>query len=549
MKSQITRILVILLAAMFCFGVNGTALGANNTGHEIVELVDFDTITRLRGVLVGDADGWSAIYDELTRALRTVIGRSADGYTAELTMETLDVGDVDITTPGDYTVTATLALKGGYATDFTLPDTLRTIELPIWVSEPAYFEARIAAVTEDAVYVIWNVEPESTPRILSFVNARVLRPVELPSVSWALSDERFARIEQGLVISSNELEQGWHYYFRLEAGSVRSDIIYLYREPDEGETQGRLIDQWLGGAEPFPEPSVTGTTAQTTGSGTDMDNETYSSDTVEQLTGAAFKRLLASGGGEAKIYKQGVMVTIPQSSLSVRDEDIVRVELSMPDRTIVSLSVMLNGVEVYGLPNVTVAAPYQRSGENMAVWVQDGGRSVRAEYDPILNMVIFPTDRTGEFTLFEKEIGSDDIAMQTTTTEYTTNSSSGYPSGETATTTTEETTKGFETSASGETTVSGLTGSGAATSGTQETTTRVSATLPSVTGTAAPMGTATTAMVMTTRKALNTTSDSVNAEPIYKTDVSGLNMGIVIAASAFLVVCAGVIVFIVYKKK
>ncbi|MPN64045.1 hypothetical protein SDC9_211816 [bioreactor metagenome] len=63
------------------------------------------------------------------------------------------------------------------------------------------------------------------------------------------------------------------------------------------------------------------------------------------------------------------------------------------------------------------------------------------------------------------------------------------------------------------------------------------------------MGTTTKAMVMTTRKALNTTSDSVNAEPIYKTDVSGLNMGIVIAASAFLVVCAGVIVFIVYKKK
>ena len=72
-----------------------------------------------------------------------VTGYTEYGDEAVLILESLDISDVNINAEGEYTVTAMFALDDEYNNKFFISDELRTIKIPVRISNPDNFEIQI----------------------------------------------------------------------------------------------------------------------------------------------------------------------------------------------------------------------------------------------------------------------------------------------------------------------------------------------------------------------------------------------------------------------
>ncbi|MEG0542078.1 MAG: hypothetical protein RR528_07095, partial [Angelakisella sp.] len=136
------QIFAFALALMLCVSSSDFTVWAEETPTEpqkIVQIWNLELFSQ--GILlpVGGQDLWEKERQALLEKFSFFGGITENEDCADITAESMDFSDVDITSVGDYTVTIRLKVTEEYAEQFFLPEALATVNIPVHVAAPTDF--------------------------------------------------------------------------------------------------------------------------------------------------------------------------------------------------------------------------------------------------------------------------------------------------------------------------------------------------------------------------------------------------------------------------
>ena len=104
---------------------------------EITVIWHADLFLQARTLECGDEEGRSDLLDTLSQQFESIGGLTADyEYGAELVLDKIDTSNLDLSTPGTYTIVIRLKLSDEYSSDFYISDETRTLHLSVTVTAP-----------------------------------------------------------------------------------------------------------------------------------------------------------------------------------------------------------------------------------------------------------------------------------------------------------------------------------------------------------------------------------------------------------------------------
>lgn len=201
---------------------------------EIVQIFNYGLLITGRQLAVGDTKGLDGIVSLTQTTLNQTLGYDAQGNSAYLALDTIDASGVDMNVPGDYVVTAKVKVHPDWEDDFTISDERRTVQVPIYVCDPARFELRLVSNDKTHFNFTYLTALAQEPTALWLKSDKLLTEEQLNSVQWqACLDESlvFAGSNVGAVVRK-AMEPGAHYYFRLQSGKRLSNILHIVDDPD-----------------------------------------------------------------------------------------------------------------------------------------------------------------------------------------------------------------------------------------------------------------------------------------------------------------------------
>lgn len=205
-----------------------TVIPDSDSPVEITDIFNYQLIKSGVMLAVGDEDCWNETVEYWYDLLGFVTGYTEYGDEAVLILESLDISDVNINAEGEYTVTAMFALDDEYNNKFFISDELRTIKIPVRISNPDNFEIQIIGQDPSCFMGVYLHNQDSEVQIYYVESENELMHNKLTEYTALPADENLAVAGGGIFrIFNNSLNPYSHYYFYLECGEERSNYIHI----------------------------------------------------------------------------------------------------------------------------------------------------------------------------------------------------------------------------------------------------------------------------------------------------------------------------------
>ena len=206
-----------------------TVIPDSDSPVEITDIFNYQLIKSGVMLAVGDEDCWNETVEYWYDFLGSVTGYTEYGDEAVLILESLDISDVNINAEGEYTVTAMFALDDEYNNKFFISDELRTIKIPVRISNPDNFEIQIIGQDTGCFMGVYLHNQDSEVQVYYVESENELMHNKLTEYTALPADENLAVAGGGIFrIFSYSLNPYSHYYFYLECGEERSNYIHIY---------------------------------------------------------------------------------------------------------------------------------------------------------------------------------------------------------------------------------------------------------------------------------------------------------------------------------
>lgn len=206
-----------------------TVIPDSDSPVEITDIFNYQLIKSGVMLAVGDEDCWNETVEYWYDFFGFVTGYTEYGDEAVLILESLDISDVNINAEGEYTVTAMFALDDEYNNKFFISDELRTIKIPVKISNPDNFEIQIIGQDLSCFKGVYLHNQDSEVQIYCVESENELMHNKLTEYTALPADENLAVAGRGIFrIFSDSLNSYSHYYFYLECGGERSNYIHIY---------------------------------------------------------------------------------------------------------------------------------------------------------------------------------------------------------------------------------------------------------------------------------------------------------------------------------
>ncbi|SHH68389.1 hypothetical protein SAMN02745196_01017 [Clostridium collagenovorans DSM 3089] len=459
MKKIIKFITLFLFAFIFLFKlINASEAFAIdiNKKKEITKIFNYDIFIKGRVIPINDIESLNQEIEARKQMLSFVAGYNENYDEALLTVESFDFSEIDISKVGTYTIIIKLQIDSDYSEEYFISDELRTLYIPIRISDPNYLDIFVLGVNA-STYDIDFLKPVTEDLdLLCFQSDIPMTIQELENVTWDLYDTmppiKFFRI------SRNELELNKHYYFRIKHDTEYSNIIHIFDDGnisvydsiggdrDGGDSEGDDVPDIIQ-----PPPINLGSSINSSDDGDESNSESYKptlkdpsdnesdkrvylsdkklptmsnvpnvdntlnredgvfeyfGENKDIISGYRLKLMYESSGGKAIFSKNGVTVILLQSlleTLNIKDNDSFCIEIKNISSSEFSLFIAVNGVEVKNIENITFMVPYTKNFTEGSLSILCDSSNIISLYDYDMNQKVlsFTANSTGTFNIRE----------------------------------------------------------------------------------------------------------------------------------------------------
>lgn len=473
MKKIIKFITLFLFAFILLFkfiNTSDTFAIDINKKKEITKIFNYDIFVKGRVIPINDIESLNQEIQTRKQMLSFVGGYNENYDEALLTVESFDFSEIDIRKVGTYNVIIKLQIDQSYSEEYFICDELRTLYIPIRISDPNSLDVFVLGVNA-STYDINFLKPVTEDlNLLCFQSDIPMTVQELENVTWDLYETmppiNFFRI------SRNELELNKHYYFRIKHANEYSNIIHIFDDGnipvydsmggdrDGGDSEGDDVPDIIQPPPINPNPSINVTEEEDKSSGEAYDNGTYEpnlkvpsnndsdkkvylsdkkiptvTDTKivddiltlnredgvfeyfgknkDIISGYRLKLMYNSSGGKATFSKNGVTVILPQSfleSLDIKDSDSFCIEITKTSSSEFTLFIAINEVEIKTIENITFMVPYTKSSiaDTLSISFNHNDTLSIENYDMNRRILSFTANNTGTFKIIENLATLDD---------------------------------------------------------------------------------------------------------------------------------------------
>lgn len=429
-----------------------TVIPDSDSPVEITDIFNYQLIKSGVMLAVGDEGGWNETVEYWYELLGFVTGYTEYGDEAGLILESLDISDVNINAEGEYTVTAMFALDDEYNNKFFISDELRTIKIPVIISNPDNFEIQIIGQDLSCFMGVYLHNQDSEVQIYYVESENELMHNKLTEYTALPADENLAVAGGGIFrIFSYSLNSYSHYYFYLECGEERSNYIHIYYDENNinvSEFTGGDRDGGDAGPNPLPDytlpyrddESAQDNSSKDENKKTDFENTTHNyaesqteiyddnndegydnfteivTKTKDIISGYRLN-LLLQNNDYAVFSKGGITVQIPRNTiekLNVSDNDRFSVEIIKTDENTVTVTIFFNNSEITLIEGMKIIAPFDYESGNITVKEVNNGKVINSTYDKASNTVSFLTGKTGTFKITCENSSFENTDINTT---------------------------------------------------------------------------------------------------------------------------------------
>ena len=429
-----------------------TVIPDSDSPVEITDIFNYQLIKSGVMLAVGDEGCWNETVEYWYDFLGFVTGYTEYGDEAVLILESLDISDVNINAEGEYTVTAMFALDDEYNNKFFISDELRTIKIPVRISNPDNFEIQIIGQDLSCFMGVYLHNQDSEVQIYYVESENELMLNKLTEYTALPADENLAVAGGGIFrIFNDSLNSYSHYYFYLECGEERSNYIHIYYDENSinvSEFTGGDRDGGDAGSNSLPDytlpyrddESAQDNSSKDENKKTDFENTTHNyaesqteiyddnndegydnfteivTETKDIISGYRLN-LLLQNNDYAVFSKGGITVQIPRNTiekLNVSDNDRFSVEIIKTDENTVTVTIFFNNSEITLIEGMKIIAPFDYESGNITVKEVNNGKVINSTYDKASNTVSFLTGKTGTFKITCENSSFENTDINTT---------------------------------------------------------------------------------------------------------------------------------------
>ena len=429
-----------------------TVIPDSDSPVEITDIFNYQLIKSGVMLAVGDEGCWNETVEYWYEFLGFVTGYTEYGDEAVLILESLDISDVNINAEGEYTVTAMFALDDEYNNKFFISDELRTIKIPVRISNPDNFEIQIIGQDLSCFMGVYLHNQDSEVQIYYVESENELMLNKLTEYTALPADENLAVAGGGIFrIFNDSLNSYSHYYFYLECGEERSNYIHIYYDENNiivSEFTGGDRDGGDAGSNSLPDytlpyrddESAQDNSSKDENKKTDFENTTRNyaesqteiyddnndegydnfteivTETKDIISGYRLN-LLLQNNDYAVFSKGGITVQIPRNTiekLNVSDNDRFSVEIIKTDENTVTVTIFFNNSEITLIEGMKIIAPFDYESGNITVKEVNNGKVINSTYDKASNTVSFLTGKTGTFKITCENSSFENTDINTT---------------------------------------------------------------------------------------------------------------------------------------
>lgn len=456
---------------------------------EITVIWHADLFLQARTLECGDEEGRSDLLDTLSQQFESIGGLTADyEYGAELVLDKIDTSNLDLSTPGTYTIVIRLKLSDEYSSDFYISDETRTLHLSVTVTAPDKLTLTYSKTMDTYIQYLVSPSGDENPVLRYAVTEPDTEPTESDWTS-EIPDGFYTYSQNGVRIYRSMLDPEKYYYLKVCRDDLTSNVVKLIPPTDNSinngmggdrdgsDTNDTTLDKPLvqtpptnsgsssssdsdrsssgGSSSEGKSDSSGGQSSQTAASASQASQDAVSAPQTESATSTVYERfdnntltisgsrlrmMLASDTEIIPFGWNGISLEMPASfieTLALSDADMFSLTLTHEDKLAFSVLLTVSGTEIKELPSSLIRIPADppeggysllRSGETLPTDVS---------YEN--NCAVFTITRTGRYML--KDVPEVPVDRETPNLQEETTSSKNESDGHTTSSGTDKTPK------------------------------------------------------------------------------------------------------------
>lgn len=456
---------------------------------EITVIWNADLFLQARTLECGDEEGRSDLLDTLSQQFESIGGWTADyEYEAELVLDKIDASDLDLSTPGTYTIVIRLKLSDEYSSDFYISDETRTLHLSVTVTAPDKLTLTYSKTMDTYIQYLVSPSGDENPVLRYAVTEPDTEPAEADWTS-EIPNGFCTYSQNGVRIYRSMLDPEKYYYLKVCRDDLTSNVVKLIPPTDNSinngmggdrdgsDTNDTTLDKPLvqtpptnsgsssssdsdrssygGSSSEGKSDSSGGQSSQTAASASQASQDAVSAPQTESATSTVYERfdnstltisgsrlrmMLASDTEIIPFGWNGISLEMPASfieTLALSDADMFSLTLTHEDKLAFSVLLTVSGTEIKELPSSLIRIPADppkggysllRSGETLPTNVS---------YEN--NCAVFTITRTGRYML--KDVPEVPVDRETPNLQEETTSSKNESDGHTTSSGTDKTPK------------------------------------------------------------------------------------------------------------
>lgn len=456
---------------------------------EITVIWNADLFLQARTLECGDEEGRSDLLDTLSQQFESIGGWTADyEYEAELVLDKIDASDLDLSTPGTYTIVIRLKLSDEYSSDFYISDETRTLHLSVTVTAPDKLTLTYSKTMDTYIQYLVSPSGDENPVLRYAVTEPDTEPAEADWTS-EIPDGFCTYSQNGVRIYRSMLDPEKYYYLKVCRDDLTSNVVKLIPPTDNSinngmggdrdgsDTNDTTLDKPLvqtpptnsgsssssasdrsssgGSSSEGKSDSSGGQSSQTAASASQASQDAVSAPQTESATSTVYERfdnstltisgsrlrmMLASDTEIIPFGWNGISLEMPASfieTLAPSDTDMFSLTLTHEDKLAFSVFLTVSGTEIKELPSSLIRIP---AGSPEGVYsLLRSGETLPTNVSYENNCAVFTITRTGRYML--KDVPEVPVDRETPNLQEETTSSKNESDGHTTSSGTDKTPK------------------------------------------------------------------------------------------------------------
>ena len=464
---------------------------------EITVIWNADLFLQARTLECGDEEGRSDLLDTLSQQFESIGGWTADcEYEAELVLDKIDASDLDLSTPGTYTIVIRLKLSDEYSSDFYISDETRTLHLSVTVTAPDKLTLTYSKTMDTYIQYLVSPSGDENPVLRYAVTEPDTEPAEADWTS-EIPDGFCTYSQNGVRIYRSMLDPEKYYYLKVCRDDLTSNVVKLIPPTDNSinngmggdrdgsDTNDTTLDKPLvqtpptnsgsssssdsdrssssdsdrsssgGSSSEGKSDSSGGQSSQTAASASQASQDAVSAPQTESATSTVYERfdnstltisgsrlrmMLASDTEIIPFGWNGISLEMPASfieTLAPSDTDMLSLTLTHEDKLAFSVFLTVSGTEIKELPSSLIRIP---AGSPEGVYsLLRSGETLPTNVSYENNCAVFTITRTGRYML--KDVPEAPMNNETPDLQEETTSSKNESDGHTTSSGTDKTPK------------------------------------------------------------------------------------------------------------